>query len=178
MIDKQFWYQEPEILWKNLIWKKIKKYNIEWIINEVEIYWWKFDPASHAYRWKTSRNWPMFWKWWLIYVYLIYGIHYCFNISFGWNTWAVLIRWVKPVYWIETIIRNRKTNKIKNLVNWPGKFTQAFGIDLSYNWLSLYDDSNDIIIKEWVNDFDFYTTSRVWISKWKDKKYRFVINKL
>lgn len=178
MISKKFWSQQAETLWKNILGKKLTKNSLEWIISEVEVYKWENDPASHAYKWKTKRNRPMFDEWWIIYVYLIYGIHYCFNISLGNQVWAILIRSIIPTKWIEKMKINRKTKDIKNLSNWPGKLTQALQIWKEYNWKSLYDKSNDIIIKDWTQDFDYTKTSRIWINKWKDKKLRFVITNI
>ncbi len=176
MISKSFWYNNPLDIGKNLLWKKISKQSLEWFINEVEIYKGNDDEASHAYKWKTSRNWPMFDEWWIMYVYLIYGIHFCFNISFWGTTWAVLIRSIKPVNWIEIMKTKRNKSLTKNLADWPWKFTQAFGITREYNGLSLFNPNNDIIIEDvWFNNFDFFQTERVGITKAKDKKRRFVM---
>src|SRR5688572_447501 len=56
---------------------------IQGIITETEAYGGDDDPASHAFPGKGKRNWPMFDKAGMLYVYLIYGIHLCLNVVVG-----------------------------------------------------------------------------------------------
>jgi DNA-3-methyladenine glycosylase len=110
------------------------------IITETEAYAGVNDRASHAYNGRrTNRTETMYSKGGVSYVYLCYGIHKLFNIVT--NTkgipHAILIRAIYPTVGIEEIIERRGVKFSKNLCVGPGKVTQALGIDLLHNNLSL-----------------------------------------
>jgi DNA-3-methyladenine glycosylase len=90
-------------------------------IVEVEAYS-SDDPASHTFRGRTKRNQVMFGPAGHLYVYFIYGMHYCVNIVTGpeEDGQAVLIRAVT----IEGVD--------PRLTNGPGKLCRYLGIDMSF----------------------------------------------
>jgi len=61
---------------------------------ETEAYGGRNDPASHAFRGPTKRNAIMFGPAGYLYVYLIYGVHWCMNVvtEFSDEPSAVLLR--------------------------------------------------------------------------------------
>lgn len=134
------------------------------------------DPACHAYRKKSARNAPMFESAGTCYVYLIYGMHYCVNISSGAKDIgeAVLIRALEPTEGIDLMQKRRKTTDVKNLCSGPAKLVQAMGITLDFNFLTL--DSDEFHCLEATNDdFSIVTTTRIGITQGADLPYRFYI---
>jgi DNA-3-methyladenine glycosylase len=91
-------------------------------IIEVEAYT-QDDPASHSFRGRTKRNEVMFGPAGHLYVYFVYGMHYCANIVTGLegDGQAVLLRAV-----ICDGIDPRTTNG-------PAKLCRVLGIDMSLN---------------------------------------------
>ena len=69
-----------------------------------------------------------------IYVYKIYGVHYCLNFTTEREgTGAVLIRAAEPLAGIERMAERRGTEDVKKLLNGPGRLCQALAIDVSWN---------------------------------------------
>ncbi len=110
------------------------------IITETEAYAGVNDKASHAYNGRrTNRTEAMYSKGGVSYVYLCYGIHRLFNIvthSEG-TPHAILIRGIYPKVGIEEIVERRGVKFSKTIGIGPGKVSQALGINLIHNNLSL-----------------------------------------
>lgn len=149
-------------------------------ITEVEAYLAGKDPASHAFRGLTKRNWPMFEGGGTCYVYLSYGINYCMNVATqkkGIGE-AILLRAAAPILGIETLRKNRGSRDIpdRNLLSGPGKLTQALGIDLSYNGLAFdRDDLKIVDLGKALTNKSIGTSPRIGISKAKEDELRFFI---
>lgn len=95
---------------------------------EVEAYDGETDPASHAYRGRTSRNGSMFGPPGTLYVYRSYGIHWCMNVVAGEAgvAAAVLLRGAEITEGVDTASRRR--GRSDHLADGPGKLTEALGV--------------------------------------------------
>jgi DNA-3-methyladenine glycosylase len=126
------------------------------IITETEAYAGVVDKASHAYGdRRTNRTETMYSKGGVSYVYLCYGIHRLLNIVTNKKDipHAILIRAIYPTKGIDEIVKRRGIKFSDKLCVGPGKVSQALGIDLVHNGLSLTSkqlwlEENNIKIKE------------------------------
>lgn len=149
-------------------------------IIETEAYLPTNDPACHASKHKTQRNAPMFENGGILYVYFIYGNHFCANIvteKEGLGS-AVLIRAARPIQGIEIMKKNRHIDDIFNLCNGPGKFAQAFGLKREHNYHSL--SSKSIFVADYIsyNDSEIVITNRIGIKIGAELPLRFYVNNL
>lgn len=95
------------------------------------------DPSSHAFRGKTARNAVMFGPPGHLYVYFVYGMHFCANISCeaeGVGA-AVLLRALEPLTGLDEMAARRGTTDSRLLCSGPARLAQALGITLSANGL-------------------------------------------
>ena len=153
-LEREFYIRDVNLVARDLIGKLLVHESNEGItsgfIIEAEAYKGPEDKAAHTYNnRRTERTEIQFHEGGYAYVYMIYGMYYCFNITV--NTpdkpEAVLIRALEPHEGIELMKSRRKTEALRNLCNGPGKLCCAMGItkahygtDLSGDELYLLDD--------------------------------------
>jgi DNA-3-methyladenine glycosylase len=104
-------------------------------IVETEAYLARDDPGCHAARGRTDRNAPMYEGPGTIYVYQIYGVHYCVNLVTQPRgvPEAVLLRAAEPLAGIAAMRACRGRDSVKELASGPAKLVQAFAIGLEHN---------------------------------------------
>ncbi|HEX8486863.1 DNA-3-methyladenine glycosylase [Sphingomonas sp.] len=87
------------------------------------------DAASHSFAGQRARNATMFGAAGLIYVYRIYGLHWCMNIVGGREVAAaVLIRAIEPRVGLGIMAARRGTDDPRLLCSGPGRLCAALGV--------------------------------------------------
>ena len=134
-------------------------------IVETEAYLGLKDPACHSYGGrKTPRTSVMYQKGGHIYVYLIYGMHFCLNFVTAKEEVpeAVLIRALEPLkgkdfflsQWDRDCRRKGKSSQSQKKRDWkqlcrgPGRLCKAFSIDLFHNGLFIEERKNHLFVME------------------------------
>ncbi len=150
------------------------------IITETEAYLGKDDWASHSAVGYTRRNAAMFAMGGTLYVYQIYGIHYCANVvteAAGIGA-AVLLRALEPVSGISKMKLNRRTTRNEVLCDGPSKLCQAFHINKKDNHASMLTGNIFIAENDNISKFKILATQRIGISKSTDLPLRFLMKKI
>jgi DNA-3-methyladenine glycosylase len=150
-------------------------------IVEVEAYFGESDAASHAFPGKTARNAVLFGPPGHAYVYFIYGMYFCLNVSCEREGRAggVLFRALEPVRGLETMARNRglDAKRIAALTSGPGRLCQAFGVTRARdNGVDLTSRKSDLQIRD--DGFlasDILVTPRIGITKDAERPARFLL---
>jgi DNA-3-methyladenine glycosylase len=153
-------------------------------IVEVEAYRGPEDRAAHSYGGRrTPRNDVMFGEKAHAYVYLIYGMYYCVNITAGCipgKPEAVLIRALEPVEGEAVMVKRRGglPAKITNLTNGPGRLCMAMGISKLQNKADVTVQPFYVQDAPSVELADIVETTRIGVDyagEWKENPWRFYI---
>lgn len=117
------------------------------VIVEVEAYG-ENDPACHAYLRATARNAAMWGPCGYSYVYLIYGMHFCFNAVCrpAGVAEAVLVRAIEPEWNVEEMQSRRPGKQGRELTGGPGRLCAALAIDRTLDGADLCDVASPLFI--------------------------------
>src|SRR5271155_5408900 len=147
LLPRSFYLDPPDIVARKLLGKlitrRVDNQKLTGRIVEIEAYLGLHDPAAHSYNGKTARNAVLFGPPGVAYVYFIYGMYYCLNVSCqpDGHAGGVLIRALEPVEGLETMARLRKlpaSAKPQLLTSGPGRLCQALDITrAAHNGLDL-----------------------------------------
>lgn len=151
-------------------------------IVEVEAYFGENDPAAHAAAGRTARNFVLFGPPGHAYVYFIYGMYSCLNVSCERDGQAgsLLVRALEPLAGLEQMAIHRGLGPHaapRLLTAGPGRLCQAFGITrATHNGMDLLDERSDLQLRD-----DGYqapkilTTPRIGITKAAERPLRFLL---
>jgi DNA-3-methyladenine glycosylase len=153
-------------------------------IVETEAYIGPDDRASHAFNnLRTKRTEIQFGPKGHAYIYLVYGMNYCFNVTSGdvsGKPEAILVRSLEPIEGIEIMAKRRKIAEyqIKDLANGPGKLCTALAITKEHNGIDLCNSPLFIEKGVKVDENKICQTKRIGVDyarEWKHMPWRFFI---
>jgi DNA-3-methyladenine glycosylase len=162
-MERRFFLEPPEIVAPKLLGKLLARRTEDgWLagrIVEVEAYLGPHiittpDGAAHSFRGVTERNRVMFGPPGHAYVYFIYGMYYCVNVTCEPEGLAgcILVRALEPVLGLEAMAANRKiSGKVTaaKLTGGPGKLCQAMQIVRSeHNGLDLLSKESPLQLRD------------------------------
>jgi len=143
-------------------------------IVETEAYLGPEDAASHAAFRPGSRD-LLYGEGGHAYVYLAYGLHFCFNTTTGaaGTPGCVLIRALEPLRGVETMARRRGVPVASRLATGPGNLTRALGVTLRDNAADLTRGVLTIEPPDQPRAFRIATGVRIGITRAVDRPLRF-----
>jgi DNA-3-methyladenine glycosylase len=114
---------------------------------EVEAYRGADDPASHSFRGPTARNSVMFGPAGHLYVYFVYGMHFCANISClrDGEAGAVLLRAGEVVSDLAVAHARRPTaRRADDLARGPARLASLLGLRREQNGVDVTDPASPV----------------------------------
>ncbi|QHS53806.1 DNA-3-methyladenine glycosylase [Edaphobacter sp. 12200R-103] len=186
VLSSDFFLRSPDIVARDILGKVLvhrrRGERLSGRIVEVEAYLGLNDPASHAFRGRTSANAVLFGPPGIAYVYFIYGMHYCVNVSClpENEPGGVLIRALVPLEGIKTMARLRglpENAKAQQLTGGPGKLCEAIGITrATHNGIDVTKAESSLHIEDdGVGLGKIEITPRIGITKAIEHPLRFVL---
>lgn len=145
-------------------------------IVEVEAYESDNDGASHAARGLTPRNEVMFGPAGRLYVYKIYGMHWCANVVCGppGMAGAVLIRALEPIVGVDEMWTDRpKAKRVEDLCSGPGKLCAALGISGDHDGVDLLASEGPVRLTDGPAPETIVAGPRIGITKAVERHWRF-----
>jgi len=185
-LARSFYDRDPEIVAQTLLGKRVVREldgeRLSGRVVEVEAYFGLEDPAAHAFNGRTARNAVLFGPPGFSYVYFIYGMYYCLNVSCepDGKAGCILIRALEPLEGLSTMARLRKlppNPKPRLLTSGPGRLCQALDINrATHNGLDVTSPSSCLRIED--DDYSvekILVTPRIGIRHAAERPARFTI---
>jgi DNA-3-methyladenine glycosylase len=139
VLPRSFYARSALVVAPDLLGKILVSGHCAGRIVETEAYM-QDDRASHSFRGPRLGNKVMFGPPGHLYVYFIYGMHFCANVVTGEDDVgeAVLIRALEPLKGMtEMRMRRPNVERTVEMCNGPGKLTRALGIGRDNNGADL-----------------------------------------
>jgi DNA-3-methyladenine glycosylase len=191
LLRRAFFNRDPRVVAGELLGKLVVRSEgrkqLAGRIVEVEAYLGAGDLAAHAAAGHTARNAVLWGPPGHAYVYFIYGVHYCLNISClpAGDAGCVLIRALEPVSGLSEMAEARdladldltSVRDLRKLASGPGKLCEALGItrprDNDKDMLSPKSDLQ--VMSDGFRVQQVAVTQRIGITKSAEMPLRYVI---
>ncbi len=191
LLRRAFFNRDPRIVSRELLGKLIVRREgrrqLAGRIVEVEAYLGAGDLAAHAAAGHTARNAVLWGPPGHAYVYFIYGVHYCLNISClpAGEAGCILIRALEPVSGIADMVHARgladldltSPRDLRKLASGPGKLCEALGITRPHdNDKDMLSPESDLqVMSDGFRAEEVAVTPRIGITKSAELPLRYVI---
>ena len=191
ILRRAFFNRDPRTVARELLGKLIVRREgrrkIAGRIVEVEAYLGAGDLAAHAAAGHTARNAVLWGPPGHAYVYFIYGVHYCLNISClpAGKAGCVLIRALEPVSGVLEMAEARglrdldltSARDLRRLASGPGRLCEALGITrLRDNDKNVLSPASDLqVMSDSFRVQKVAVTQRIGITKSAEMPLRYVI---
>ncbi len=148
---------------------------------EVEAYRGADDPAAHSYRGRTARNAVMFGPPGHLYVYFVYGLHFCVNVSClpDGEAGAVLLRAGEVVSGLDVAHRRRPTARsAADLARGPARLAALLGLGPEHNGVDVTDPASPVrlLTGDPISAARIRTGPRVGVAAAQDRPWRFWVD--
>jgi DNA-3-methyladenine glycosylase len=192
LLRRAFFNRDPRVVARELLGKLIVRregrQQLAGRIVEVEAYLGAGDLAAHAAAGNTARNSVLWGPPGHAYVYFIYGVHYCLNISClpDGEAGCILVRALEPVSGIAEMAEARELSDIdyvsvrdlRKLASGPGKLCEALGITRPRdNGKDMLASRSDLqVASDGFRVADVAVTQRIGITKSAEMPLRYIIS--
>jgi DNA-3-methyladenine glycosylase len=191
LLRRAFFNRDPRLVSRELLGKLIVRIEagekIAGRIVELEAYLGAGDLAAHAAAGHTERNAVLWGPPGHAYVYFIYGVHHCLNISCmpAGKAGCILIRALEPVSGLKEMAKARglrdleltARSDLRKLTSGPGRLCEALGITRKRdNGKDMVSAASDLqVMDDGYKVKEIAVTPRIGITKSVEMPLRYVI---
>jgi DNA-3-methyladenine glycosylase len=191
LLRRAFFNRDPRAVARELLGKLIVRREgrkqLAGRIVEVEAYLGAGDLAAHAAAGHTARNAVLWGPPGHAYIYFIYGVHYCLNISClpDGDAGCVLVRALEPVSGMDAMAKARglsdldftAVGNLRKLASGPGRLCEALGITRPRdNGKDMLSPKSDLqVMSDGFRTEEVVVTQRIGITKSAEMPLRYVI---
>ena len=186
-MQRAFFERQPDSVARDVLGKLLVRRTDKTLlvgrIVEVEAYFGDGDPAAHSAAGRTARTAVLFGPPGHAYVYFIYGMHSCLNISCEptGQAGSILVRALEPLQGLAQMAVGRGLTAQaapRLLTSGPGRLCQAFGITrATHNGIDLLSADSDLQLRDdGYGAQSILATPRIGITKAAERPLRFLIS--